>query len=416
MILKKQECFDIEKTGVLLGITYQSTRMSRRSNKRDVTPFRRDATPPPSLARHDLSRDDSELNLGTLVKDDDSVNSGGSVNTSKSSNRRSGNIHDERVGISELGSNVFTYVTSTQSSKFLRTRKKVAEFVSMKHGPEQFELVMFGEEPAFTEPSKPVEETKGAGITALQELDYKLDREEYLRKKEEFRKEKASTFMVVQGQCVQTLRNALEAKPEYPKVRKDRDVKKLMEMIETLVHGTERTQNKNWRLYKQTRKLYTIIQDKGEPEASFGNRYLAQAESVEKCGGVLMSAEGAKETDPDKRLAAREEYLACGILAQARRSVHSKSLAYLETEFFGTPSRDLYPKTAAKAVEFLAKRRTISEAEKQADRQLQFAQGDGIHCYGCGMRGYTKADCPNCRKGTVKDKKRGKKSESIFQD
>ena len=101
-----------------------------------------------------------ELALASVGGDDSSVDSTGSAksiksNKSNKSKKGSGGYYEERVGIDALGPNVYTYLNRSQDAKFQRTTRKLAEHVSREHGSEQYELVMFGEEPAFKEPEKP---------------------------------------------------------------------------------------------------------------------------------------------------------------------------------------------------------------------------------------------------------------------
>ena len=114
--------------------------------------------------------------------------------------------------------------------------------------------------------------------------------------------DKAKSFMLIMGQCVQPLRTTLESRTEFPEIRKKRDVVALMKMIETLVFGMEKTQNTNWRLAKQEKKFRHLKQD--------NTRLLAQAEAVKKCGGVLVPANKVNAGDQEKE-AAEAAHLAC---------------------------------------------------------------------------------------------------------
>ena len=60
-----------------------------------------------------------------------------------------------RVGIPELGNNVFTYIQPNQLSKYLKSKKAVAEYCCREHGPEQYELIMEGKEPVVKMPKRP---------------------------------------------------------------------------------------------------------------------------------------------------------------------------------------------------------------------------------------------------------------------
>ena len=101
---------------------------------------------------------------------------------------------------------------------------------------------MFGEEPEFIEPTKPMT-TKAVDIA-----EWKMERDDWNRKVEKYKEAKSATFMTMLGQCVPQLRTALESKKECPEIRRNGDVVSLMKMIETLVHGTDESQNSDWLL------------------------------------------------------------------------------------------------------------------------------------------------------------------------
>ena len=208
------------------------------------------------------------------------------------------NMYNERVGIEALGANVFTFISPSQMSKFQKTRKKVAEYCEQHHGRGQFELIMFGKEPEVKEPTKPNPDKDGK-FDELKLMEYKQDREWQKQQMSKIETETSQSFFLILGQAVTPLRNAIEALPEYPKVRDTRDVNALMVMMETLIQGTENKQNKYVRQWKQMKKLFKDTeQQDGEPDPVYGARLVAQAESAVKCGAVLIpeSAIGAGES------------------------------------------------------------------------------------------------------------------------
>ena len=65
------------------------------------------------------------------------------------------NVYNEKVGIDELGSNVFAYNSPSQRVKFAKTRKKIAEYACRNYGREQYELIVDGVMPEVMEPTEP---------------------------------------------------------------------------------------------------------------------------------------------------------------------------------------------------------------------------------------------------------------------
>ena len=332
-----------------------------------------------------------------------------------------GNIYNEKAGIDELGTNVFTFMSPSQGGKFQRTRRQVAEYAERHYGKGQFELIMYGTKPHVEEPTKPVPDSNGK-IDEVKMMEYKQDREWQKRETNRVEEQTSKLFFLVLGQAVTPLRNAIEALPEFTKVRKDRDVDALIVMMETLIQGTENKQNKFVRQWKQMKKLFKDTeQQDGEPDAIYGARLVAQAESAVKCGAVLLP-ESAIGLDKSEKLKMKEEFLAAGIICNANRKMHGTTINYLKDEFMGGRA-DIYKKTVADAVDFLSKR---TKDRNSGNAGVQFAQQDGvessstkIYCYKCGKQGFTTQDCPKCAidalaKASLKSKKKGKKASQYL--
>ena len=212
-----------------------------------------------------------ELALASAGGDDSSVGSVDSAKSNKSgkstkSKKGSGGCYKERVGIDALGGNVHTHLNRSQDAKFQKTTRKIAEHVSKEHGSEQHELVMFGEEPVFTELTKPTT-TK-----ALDIAEWKMDRDDWNKEVKKCKEAKSATFVTMMGQCVSQLRTAMESRKECSTILRNRGVVALKAMIESRVCGKDESQNSDWVLTRQMRKLHLLKPDKGEPPPNFGER------------------------------------------------------------------------------------------------------------------------------------------------
>ena len=147
----------------------------------------------------------------------------------------------------------------------------------------------------------------------------------------------------------------------------------------------------------------------GEPDAAHGARLVAQAESAVKCGAVLIP-ESAIGEDESERLKEKEEFLAAGIICNASKKMHGKTINYLKDEFMGG-RQDVYKKTVADAVDFLSKR---TKDRNSGSAGVQLAQHDGdesgtkIKCCNCGTEGFTTKNCPRCAIALMKSKKEKK--------
>ena len=327
-------------------------------------------------------------------------------------------FYNEKAGIDELGPNVFTFIDPSQGAKFQKTLKKVAEYATKEYGSEQYELIMYGKAPQIKEPTKPVKDSEG-NIDEIELLDYKQDREWNKEETRRLNEASSKSFFLIVGQCVTPLRNALEALPDYPEARDNRNVVKLVEMMRTLIQGTEKKQNKYVRQWNQMKKLFKDTeQQDGEPDSIYGARLMAQAESAEKCGAVLLPEE-AIGLDATKKLKIREEFLAAGIICNANKKKHGATMQYLKHEFMGGRN-DIYKTTVAEAVDYLSSSYR-NRNQNKGNEGVQLAQqddadGDGkLRRWKCGKDGYTTRDCPRCAISAMAAKSKTLKGKKASQ-
>jgi hypothetical protein len=168
----------------------------------------------------------------------------GSGGSRKSKNHRSGGFlkgkKDGNVstnprsdtGIDELRGYTFQYGTADQQARFTKSKKALADYVGINSdcGQDLFTAIMEGVEPEFEEPEDP-----GKTATKGQLQRYGILLKKVLAKEERYTIEKGKVFRLIMGQCSQTMRNKVEAMPDYKQLEKTVDFVKLLQRMKELV-------------------------------------------------------------------------------------------------------------------------------------------------------------------------------------
>ena len=115
--------------------------------------------------------------------------------------------------------------TSSQVDNFVSVRREFAEFVGIKYGPEMCRLVMHSKETKFTAPTPLKEKDDNARMT------YGHEYQHYLKKSDEYKKNKAKVFVSLLGICDENIKNRMESLPTYNTMDEQYDVIGLLEAI-----------------------------------------------------------------------------------------------------------------------------------------------------------------------------------------
>jgi hypothetical protein len=340
----------------------------------------------------------SESKEGTRATSD---NGGGKNKQSKEyrSGTKKGNkvVMGSRVGIEELGGNIFQYGIPGQQVKYNRTKKAIADFVGITSdcGQELYTAIMEGVEPVFEEPEDP-----GAKATKGQLQRYDILLKKVLAKEEKYNIEKAKLFRLIVGQCSQQMRNKIEAMPDYKKLEKAVDFVELLKRMKEIVDGTDNTQYLFWKMQAQLSKLVFMKQEPNESVANYSKRFEDQVEATESVFGPLVPTFDYKGDHSEEQLKHRNKLLACLFLAGADRGRFKSVVDDLGNEFqFGKIN---YPDDVTGMTQLLTNRRGVKTPSAKQIEEIQdgvytsFQQANShpkLVCNYCGMKGHASEAC-----------------------
>jgi hypothetical protein len=159
-----------------------------------------------------------------------------------------------QIGIEELKGYYYVYGRPDQAQVFRKTTEKIADHIAQnyKSGKEMYRLITYGVETTYKDPDDPGKDATPAQIKAYGLL-FTAAREDRLQ----YHNDKFKTFRLIMGQCTPTMKQRIEATPEY-KTWEDPekcDVKSLLAFMEALVSGTEKGQYQPWVMQAQLKKL-----------------------------------------------------------------------------------------------------------------------------------------------------------------
>ena len=318
----------------------------------------------------------------------------GSSSGSKRSNK-SGTKEDSKgyTGDEELREFTFTIRMANAQGRFLKARNGIAEMVGRKMGDDIYQLMKYGKEADFKEPSEPT----GERLTYGQQKKYELEYRAYLEETRQYKKNKGRLFRMIAGQCVPVLRTRLEASTKFKDMEEKHDVVSLMEMIEGLVYNSGKGEYPYWTMATNVRKVAELRQGKKESIESFAIRFIAQMENAEKVSGkwIPSNMKGKKLEEQEE---GRNKLLACLFLGGCDRDRFKDVVDELYHDFGKGDNK--YPEDITGVTELLNGRRGGSKMKDQEDNRhdgliTSFVQRDGrtMRCYNCHRTGHYARDC-----------------------
>ena len=196
--------------------------------------------------------------------------------------------------------------SATTVDKHAKTTRAIAEYVGKKFGHEMMILVLHQEETVYTVPVL----TENA--SRQDELMWSKDYDLYLKKKNQYDQDKARVFMIVLGQCDETIKNRIEADAKYDNVVKESNVAVLIRMIKQSAfdsHGKEYAPKVAAMAIKQ---LASIHQLEDESLVQYYNRFKDMVERFDRVHGPLIPTavaqkEKSRKTSQEKESIAREK-------------------------------------------------------------------------------------------------------------
>ena len=243
--------------------------------------------------------------------------------------------------IASLGSHVFYLGGSVEKSgyHFQLTVNKIAEYVQTEYGGDMWTLITTQTECRPTEPEEP-RVTRGAA--ASWEVDkYKLKYSQYLKKEEQYDRDKAKTFAVVYGQATTGMKNRLRSYTDHADMSRNANVTKLLDRLKKLMLREDTDQDEFCAILLSMMKLIRCSQGSKELLDGFYLRWNTQVEVLETKWGPFAPSKNTSVADQDR--------------FKARMFLHSldphrygKILTHLHNSFV-MGNKKVYPETPDEA-------------------------------------------------------------------
>jgi hypothetical protein len=129
----------------------------------------------------------------------------------------------------------------------------------------------------------------------------------HFAKVEEYERERTKLFRMIIGQCSPTLRDKLESMTEYSALEAGDNFIGLLQLIHSLVYGTDKGQYQYWKMQVAMAKLAGMKQEPKEPTISFAERFLTQVEATESLWGLLAPSMDRMELPVFEEVAGEDE-------------------------------------------------------------------------------------------------------------
>jgi hypothetical protein len=293
---------------------------------------------------------------------------------------------------------------NSNNDLFSKTTKEIAEHVSRTiEGAGDFRLAMVSLTlPTLTPPSAPA---NAPGINEPSWVDkeqYKLQYSEYIKKTDKRSSVQAKVFPLVLGQCSRTIRDRLEASPDWNTINTSSDVLELLKLIQKSMYTKSTNRHPTHALYGTKAALIKFHQGYDMSNSDFLEKFKSLLDIYIHAGGDpgCTSAHYRDFTldtkDPDNdathyKLAVqrcRDNWVGMVLLLQSDAKLYSTLMANLINSY--THGQDVYPNNPTSAYDILVNYHSpTSNAHAHVqDHGLAFAQDlDASGHGGCGGRG-----------------------------
>ena len=172
------------------------------------------------------------------------------------------------LGTEELKGYYYVYGSLDQDSRYIRTTKKITDYVAQRFTKQLAIVVSKGTEATFEEPDKPDDK---AGAIIMDVERYKMLLKLCIEREQKYKQDKSKVFRVIMGQCKSSMRNKLEGLEHYETLEEEDDVAGLMEEIRKLVYATDNTQYEYWKMQASMKTMVTLKQGDKEALQVFAN-------------------------------------------------------------------------------------------------------------------------------------------------
>ena len=262
-----------------------------------------------------------------------------------------------------------TGIADDSKELFKNTTREIAEYVSRNYDKAgEFRLALIQMElPAIDEPTAPAHD---AGLAVVER--YKLDLRLFMDKTRYREENLGKIFPLILGQCSRTIRDRLEASPDWTEINRTSDVMGLLTLIRQSLYNRATTKQMSHNLADAYTDLYKFKQGQHMSNSEYLELLNGLVEIVEYFGEEIgcnptriahFLGDNANPTDDDRREAkrqAREEYIACLLITKSDPRRYEDLVRDLENQHG-------YPSTISHAYDMLVNFKPSTRGSRSRD-------------------------------------------------
>ena len=328
-------------------------------------------------------------------------------------------------GIEELKECVFD--CEGRGTDFKRNCEALATYVarSMRNGGDMHFCITT--QTMFT-PPEPTRPTIYAD--QIQQLDYRIERAEYVKQLNLIRSQLRSIYSTIWSQCTERMRARVVGQANYGVMHAQQDSLQLLNTLRTLTHNFDSRRYNYMSLFIADRRLRNFFQGANMDTATYFHRIKHLVAIIDQVGGTigqhpcLVSKEMELLTgySIDIRAAhdqvtlalaqakARDKYLACLFLSNACKERYGNAIDDLHNDYL-KGHRNTYPESLNEAYAFLddvrmPKAQKVAPAASFAQEFQGVDEDKGVwtfvqngkkvvRCFGCGKKNTYLNSCKN---------------------
>jgi hypothetical protein len=236
-----------------------------------------------------------------------------------------------------------------------------------------------------------------AALTPYQLEDYK----EYKRDLKKYAEDKATTFVVVLGQCSEDAKMKLKSSYDLDQLEQDCDVTGLLKALKMMAFAPSGAQDPWLALCVGLRRVAAINQGTNEGIVHYKRRFLAATQVLDEQWGGLIPPKLKGNLSNEE---AKEKFLSRLLLSSVDKKRYGELLDDLSNAYL-SGKKDGYPESLDATVDLLSHYQNNGvqvnrSGGKYGQRvETSFIQSSGksskrIQCYECKEYGHRKDECP----------------------
>lgn len=199
----------------------------------------------------------------------------------------SSNKSNVKGAIAELNGHVFeVHSESVKSSQFQRTVDELSMYMARKykHGRDISMMLSNMEEFDFTTVKLKAPATSG-DVVDQRIFEKQIDL--HVKRLAQYDQNKRALYMIIWGQCSETMQAKLKTMTDYKQIHSDRDIWKLLTTIQSVIFRFETQNYSHLALHDAFATLYAFKQHRHQRNSDYLTKFKNLANAINHYGGII---------------------------------------------------------------------------------------------------------------------------------